>query len=80
MKYPDAPEKFMDSELELHAELVFGESHMHPYEPNYSVANISRAKEQLGWEPRTSLAFAVWELAQEIAPSLKLKCPVRYRG
>ena len=67
-------------ELELHADLVFGESQMHPYEPNHSVADISRAKELLGWEPRTSLAFAVWELAQEIAPSLKLKCPVRYCG
>jgi nucleoside-diphosphate-sugar epimerase len=68
------------AELDIHPDLAFGERQMHPYEPHHSVANISRAKECLGWEPRTSLAYAVWELAEEIAPSLKLKRPVRYRG
>ena len=64
-------------ELELKADLAFGESHMHPYEPHYSVANSSRAEARLGWKPLTSLAYALWELAQEVAPSLKLKCPER---
>ena len=67
-------------ELELKADLAYGESEMHPYEPHYSVANTSRAEAQLGWKPRTSLAFAVWELAQEIAPSLKLKRPKKDYG
>lgn len=67
-------------EVELKVDLVFGESQMHPYEPYYSVANTARAEAQLGWRPRTSLAYAVWELAQEIAPSLKLRRPERHCG
>jgi nucleoside-diphosphate-sugar epimerase len=68
------------AELELNVDLVFGEVRMHPYEPHYSVANTTRAEELLGWKPQTSLAYAVWELAQEIAPSLKLKCPEKNHG
>lgn len=64
-------------ELELKVDLAYGESKMHPYEPHNLVANISRAGTVLGWKPQTSLSFAVWELAQEIAPSLSLKCPGR---
>ena len=63
--------------LELKVELAFGEIPMHPYEPQHSVANIAHSEAQLGWKPRTSLAYSVWELAQEIAPSLKLKQPER---
>jgi len=65
-------------ELELKADLVFGESAMHPYEPRYSVADIARAKAALGWRPKTRLAYAVWELGREIAPQLKLKEPARW--
>jgi UDP-glucose 4-epimerase len=64
-------------ELGLKVNFVFGENQMHPYEPDYSVANIARARAKLSWTPRTSLAYAVWELAQEVAPALKLKCPQR---
>jgi nucleoside-diphosphate-sugar epimerase len=67
-------------ELELKADLAFGESDMHPYEPRYSVANSSRAEARLGWKPLTSLAYALWELAGDVAPSLKLKCPERAFG
>jgi nucleoside-diphosphate-sugar epimerase len=67
-------------ELELKVDLAFGENRMHPYEPHYSVANTARAKAKLGWKPRTNLAYAVWELAQEIAPSLKVKRPKRDYG
>jgi UDP-glucose 4-epimerase len=67
-------------ELGLRANLAFGESQMHPYEPHYSVANTAHVEAQLGWKPRTSLAYAVWELAQEVAPSLKLKRPKRGYG
>lgn len=66
--------------LELKVDLAFGENRMHPYEPHYSVANTARAEAQLGWKPRTNLAYAVWELAQEIAPSLKVKRPNRDYG
>ena len=67
-------------ELGIKAELAFGEREMHPYEPHYSVANTARAEAKLGWKPRTSLAYAVWELAQEVAPSLKVKRPKRDYG
>ena len=67
-------------QLQIKAELSFGEVSMHPYEPTYSVANISRAQTHLGWKPRTNLAYSVWELAQEIAPSLQLRRPERDLG
>ena len=63
--------------LDLTVDLHFGEAEMHPYEPRHSVANIDRAETELGWRPRTSLAYAVWELAQEVAPSLNMKRPER---
>lgn len=65
-------------ELELRVDLRFGEGEMHPYEPQYSVANISKAQAVLGWKPRTRLSHSVWELAQEISPSLQLRCPERF--
>ena len=67
-------------ELGLKVDLGFGERELNPYEPHFSVAKISHAAEKLCWKPRTNLAFAVWELSQEIAPSLKLKRPARNCG
>ncbi len=64
-------------ELELRVDLAFGETPMHPYEPQHSVADITHSEAQLGWKPRTSIAYSVWELAQEITPSLRLKRPER---
>jgi nucleoside-diphosphate-sugar epimerase len=61
--------------LELKADLRFGEHQPPPYEPDHLVANIAKAKAAFGWTPRTSLARAVWELAGEIAPSLRLHRP-----
>lgn len=68
------------AELELKADLGFGESAMQRYEPHYSVANIDHARQVLGWEPRTNLAYAVHQLAQEIAPHLQLRMPCRKRA
>jgi nucleoside-diphosphate-sugar epimerase len=65
-------------ELELKVDLEFGAVKMQPYEPHHSVADIGCAAQKLGWKPRTRLAYAVWELAQDIAPSLKLRKPQRY--
>ena len=65
---------------ELKSDLAFGESAMQPYEPSYSVANIAHAEATLGWKPQTGVTYAVWELAQEIAPSLQLKRPARNCG
>jgi UDP-glucose 4-epimerase len=67
-------------QLQIRVDLAFGDLPMHPYEPHYSVANISHAERVLGWKPRTSLAYSVWELAREIAPSLNLRPPEREFG
>lgn len=64
-------------ELEVDVDLNFGPISMHPYEPHHSVADIRHATEQLDWQPRTRLSYAVWELAQQFAPTLRLKRPER---
>ena len=65
------------AELELKVDLDFGKVPMHPYEPHHSVADISHAAQQLGWRPSTRLSYAVWQLAQHVAPQLTLKQPER---
>lgn len=64
-------------ELGLKPDLAFGEREMPPFEPKHSVANITKAEAQLGWKPRTSVTYAVWELAQQVAKTLPLKRPER---
>lgn len=64
-------------ELGLEVELNFGPISMHPYEPHHLVADSRRATEQLGWRASTRLSYAVWELAQQFAPTLKLARPER---
>lgn len=67
-------------QLELRVDMAFGESRLHPFEPTYSVANICHAQSKLSWSPETNLAFAVWELAQDIFPSLTSRKPERIRA
>jgi UDP-glucose 4-epimerase len=64
-------------ELNLTIDLQFGRAPLQPFEPSYLVADISRARVELGWEPRINLAYAVWQLALEVAPTLKLLEPDR---
>jgi UDP-glucose 4-epimerase len=64
-------------ELNLSVDLQFGRASLPPFEPSYLVADISRARRELGWEPKINLAYAVWQLAAEIAPTLKLLEPCR---
>jgi UDP-glucose 4-epimerase len=64
-------------ELNLPIDLQFGRAPLPPFEPSYLVADISRARRELGWEPRINLAYAVWQLASEVAPTLKLSEPNR---
>jgi nucleoside-diphosphate-sugar epimerase len=61
--------------LGLQADLRFGEHPSPPYEPDHLVANVAKAKAAFGWAPQTSLARAVWELAAETAPALRLHRP-----
>ena len=62
-------------ELGLKVTLNFGARACGPFEPKYLVADISRARAVLDWEPRVNFAYAIWQLAQESFPVLKLKQP-----
>jgi len=64
-------------ELNLKVDLRFGDSPLPAFEPSCLVADITRARRELGWEPSTNLAYAVWQLAKEVAPSLHLSEPAR---
>jgi nucleoside-diphosphate-sugar epimerase len=65
------------SELGLQVQIQFGQNPSPPYDPAYLVADISAARQALGWYPTTRLSYAVWELAQEMAPELSLQKPER---
>jgi hypothetical protein len=41
----------------------------------FTVADSTRAREQLEWNPQESVAHAVWELARTSFPSLDLNEP-----
>ncbi len=60
-------------ELGLQVDFKFGEISMSAYEPKHLVADITHASQVLDWNPKIRLAYAVRELAQAIAPELKLK-------
>jgi nucleoside-diphosphate-sugar epimerase len=65
-------------ELEIRPQLRFGEVEMHPYEPRHLVADITSARQTLGWEPRHRLSHAIWELARQTHPYLVCKEPKRH--
>ena len=65
-------------ELGLALDLSFGERQLTEFEPTYLAADITRAQAELGWRPRLNFAYAVWQLAQESFPSLKLRQPKRW--
>lgn len=65
------------AELGISIPLNFGEAPLPPFEPSHLVADISRVSNELGWKPEINLAFAVWQLAKEIAPGLRLSEPER---
>ena len=65
-------------QLGLEVELELGAMPFHPQEPMNLVADIHLAQ-SLGWQPKTNLAYAVWELAQSQFPELTLKKPEQYR-
>jgi nucleoside-diphosphate-sugar epimerase len=56
-------------------QLNFGARDYARFEPMYLAADISRARTLLNWRPKINFAHAIWELAQESFPSLKLKQP-----
>ena len=62
-------------DLGLEVKLNFGARDYLQFEPKYLVADISRARRFLNWQPRTNFAYAIWQLARESFPSLRLKQP-----
>lgn len=62
-------------ELALPVQLNFGARPCGSFEPAHLVANIARAGQELGWQPRHNLAHAVWQLSQSSFPDLNLKEP-----
>jgi UDP-glucose 4-epimerase len=64
-------------QLGLEVELELGALPFHAYEPMHLVADIHLAQ-SLGWQPRTNLAYAVWELAQASFPGLAVSRPQQY--
>jgi nucleoside-diphosphate-sugar epimerase len=65
-------------QLGLDVDLRLGDMPFHPYEPMNLVADIHLAQ-SLGWQPRTNLAYAVWQLAQSQFPELQVTQPEQYR-
>ena len=70
--------------LGLRVKLGFGKRETDPHEPRFLVADVRRAARQLGWKARNHLSCAVWLLAKESFPRLRLadypkkgrkKCP-----
>jgi nucleoside-diphosphate-sugar epimerase len=62
-------------ELGLQVELKFGAKSAGPHEPPCLVADAGKAQEELGWRPKQRMSHAVWELACESFPELKLAEP-----
>ena len=65
-------------QLGLQVDLQLGAMPFHPQEPMNLVADIHLAQ-SIGWQPRTNLAYAVWQLAQTQFPDLQVKQPERFR-
>lgn len=63
------------TELGLAIDLSFGGRQLTRFEPKYLVADTARTHAELGWRPRINFAYAIWQLAQESFPSLKIKQP-----
>ncbi len=62
-------------DLGLQVTLNFGARDYARFEPMFLAADISTARTLLGWQPRINFDYAIWQLAQESFPSLKLREP-----
>jgi UDP-glucose 4-epimerase len=61
--------------LDLRVDIRFGERPYAPHEPMHLVADITRARRELGWQPYTDFAFAIWQLARSAFPALQVRRP-----
>jgi nucleoside-diphosphate-sugar epimerase len=64
-------------QLGLNVEVHHGDRPFQSQEPLYLVADIRRMQ-ALGWQPRSNLAYAVWELARAAFPTLSVTMPERF--
>lgn len=64
-------------QLDLRVALNVGARPYARYEPMYLVADVSRAKQILGWVASTNLAYSVWQYARQAYPDLKIREPQR---
>lgn len=62
-------------DLALDVEFDFGARPFGRFEPRHLVADITRAREELGWRPRHNLAHAVWGLARDSFPDVRVVEP-----
>jgi UDP-glucose 4-epimerase len=62
-------------ELDLDVSLQFGVRPLTKFEPKHLVADITAARAGLNWRPQRNFAFAVWQLARESFPSLRVRRP-----
>ena len=62
-------------ELGLEVSLRFGERELIQFEPKHLVGDIALARTRLEWQPRLNVAYAIWQLARESFPVLKLNEP-----
>ena len=67
-------------QLGIDVNLQFGARPYAHFEPMHLVADIAHVRKALGWEPRMSLAYAVWQLAKSSFPELKVREPERMAG
>ena len=63
------------TELNLEVDLQFGARPIGRFDPDFLVADITKAARELDWRPRHNLVHAVWQLACESFPSLHVREP-----
>lgn len=63
--------------LDLKVRLVFGERKTGSDEPCFLVPDLRRTTRELGWKAQENLAYAVWRLAKDSFPRLRLSKPAQ---
>jgi nucleoside-diphosphate-sugar epimerase len=66
------------NDLGLDLKLSFGDRPLTKFEPRYLVADITQIQKQSGWRPVMNFSYAVWQLARETFPTLKIKRPQQW--
>jgi nucleoside-diphosphate-sugar epimerase len=64
-------------QLSLNVEIEFGARPHAGDEPMFVVPDMTHTREVLHWQTRENIAYAVWRLARESFPSLKIREPNR---